>query len=280
MRIGDFVQKLLGRRGARDAPAGVRDLAERRVAVGVDVGEREAQVRHVGNLLAAGVREVTAAELPRAFEQMTDGGAARESIDVVQGPAELVHQRCHEQRRIGDATREDDVGATRERGQHGFRAKVCIGRHDGTERRQRHARLQRGRRRSSASSTSSPVTAATLMGSFSRRAMSTTASAAASGFAAPKLLTSLTRLRTSVGSSDSTRSCKSRVVAAGRIAPAAQLGQRDRALGKALEDQIVELAALGKIHGRIETIAREAGAAAESHSLHRPLLIRARCPPS
>jgi hypothetical protein len=69
---------------------------------------------------------------------------------------------------------------------------------------------------------------------------------------------------TSTGSSDSTRSCKRCVVARSRIAPAAQLRERDRALGEALEDQVVELASLREIDRRIEAIAREARTAAES----------------
>ena len=57
-------------------------------AVGVDVGERKAEVRHAGNVLAPGIGEVAAAQLPRAFEQMPDGRAAREAVDVVGRPAD------------------------------------------------------------------------------------------------------------------------------------------------------------------------------------------------
>ena len=55
-----------------------------------------------------------------------------------------------------------------------------------------------------------------------------------------------------------------RVVAARRIAPPAQLRERDGALGEALEHEIVELAALGEVERRIEAVAREARAAAET----------------
>ena len=67
-------------------------LPSDRVAVGVDVRERKAEIGHVRDLLAAGIGEVAAAELPRAFEQMADRGAARETVDVVRGPAVLVHR--------------------------------------------------------------------------------------------------------------------------------------------------------------------------------------------
>ena len=82
VRIGDLVQELLGRRRARDAAAGARDLAEHGVALGIDVRERKAQVRHVRHFLAPGIGEIAAAQLTRAFEQVADGGAAREAVDV------------------------------------------------------------------------------------------------------------------------------------------------------------------------------------------------------
>ena len=211
---------------------------------------------------------------------MTDGGAARESIDVVQGPAELVHQRCHEQRRIGDATREDDVGATRKRGQHGFRAKVCIGRHDGTERRQRGARLHRGRRQIERVEYVVAGDRGDLDGQLQSSRDVDDGIRRRERVCGAEVAHELDAIAHERREQRFDALVQSRVVAGGRIAPAAQLGQRDRALGKALEDQIIELAALCKIHGRIETIAREAGAAAESHSLHRPLLIRVQCPPS
>ena len=54
------------------------------------------------------------------------------------------------------------------------------------------------------------------------------------------------------------------VVAGARVAAAPQLRERDRALGEALEDQVVERAVRGEMHGRIEAVAGEPGAAAES----------------
>ena len=62
-------------------------LPSDRVAVRVDVGERKSEVGHAGNLLAARVREVAAAQLPRALEQVADRGAAREAVDVVRAPS-------------------------------------------------------------------------------------------------------------------------------------------------------------------------------------------------
>ena len=67
------------------------------------------------------------------------------------------------------------------------------------------------------------------------------------GLAAPKLLTSGRAAARATGSSDSIRSCEPRVEAAVRIALSPQLRQRDRALGEAFEDEIVERAVLGEI---------------------------------
>jgi hypothetical protein len=80
VRIGHLVEQLLGGRRARDAPAGAVDLAERRVAVGVDVGETEIRGAPCPGLLAAGIREIAAAKLAGAFEQMADRRAAPEAI--------------------------------------------------------------------------------------------------------------------------------------------------------------------------------------------------------
>ena len=112
---------------------------------GIHVGERKSERRHAGNVLAPGVREVAAAQLPRALEQMADHRAAREAVDVTGCPAVLVHERRHEQRRIGDAAGDDDVGAAGERRQHRLRAEIGVGRHDGSVVRQRKARLHGGR---------------------------------------------------------------------------------------------------------------------------------------
>ena len=97
----------------------------------------------------------------------------------------------------------------------------------------------------------------------SRCAIATIASAAASGFAAPMLVTSrmLLALQDRQQRFDPLR--EPRVVAARRIVAPAQLRQRDRALGQAFENQIVERAVLREMHRRVEPVAGEAGAAAE-----------------
>ena len=58
------------------------------------------------------------------------------------------------------------------------------------------------------------------------------------------------------------------IVAALRIARLGLLGQRDGALGEALEHQVVEGAVARQVHGRLDAIAREARAAADPYGLH------------
>ena len=58
------------------------------------------------------------------------------------------------------------------------------------------------------------------------------------------------------------------VVAPTRILAATQLRQRDGALGQALEHQHVERAALGQVPGRIDAVARVAGAGTDAEGFH------------
>src|SRR5690606_17535733 len=53
-----------------------------------------------------------------------------------------------------------------------------------------------------------------------------------------------------------------------RIAKARQLRQADGPFGEALEDEIVDIAAVGELDGRFDPIARVAGPASDSDRLH------------
>src|SRR3954466_5741409 len=56
------------------------------------------------------------------------------------------------------------------------------------------------------------------------------------------------------------------------VAQAVPLGQRDGALGQALEDEIPDLAALHERQGRIQAVTGEAGPDADSHAFHAAIL--------
>jgi len=73
-------------------------------------------MREVGHVLDAGIGEVAAGDLARAFEQMADHRPAAEALPVVEGPAERVDERREHERGIGDAAGDDHVGAGGERG--------------------------------------------------------------------------------------------------------------------------------------------------------------------
>ena len=54
-----------------------------------------------------------------------------------------------------------------------------------------------------------------------------------------------------------------------RILRASLLRQRDRPLGEALEDQVVEGPLRGQLHRRLDPVAGESGATANPHGFHR-----------
>ena len=173
---------------------------------------------------------------------------ARRSTSSVR-PAVLVHERAR-RTAMGSATRPVTTMSAplRQRRQDRLGAEVRVRRDD---RRVASTAARRvsivGASRSSASSTSSPVTAATFTGIRRRRAIATMASAAASGLAAPRLLTRRMPLRLRIGSSDSIALGQPRIVPARRVPPPPQLRERDGALGQAFEYQVVERAVLGEV---------------------------------
>src|SRR3546814_19318407 len=84
-----------------DAPAGARQLGDHHAAVGVDLGDRIAEVVESRHLLAAGIGETAAGHLSRALEQVSGQRSHGQLVAVVVGPAEVMQRRREEQR--GDA---------------------------------------------------------------------------------------------------------------------------------------------------------------------------------
>ena len=110
-RVVHLVQQLLANRVERDHAAGARRLGDhggrRRL---VDLGDRERDSQRIG-VLPPRARVVAARDLAAALEQVADDDTGGEPVPVVPRPAELVHERRDEQRRVGDPARDDDVGA-------------------------------------------------------------------------------------------------------------------------------------------------------------------------
>ena len=72
---------------------------------GVDLGDREGKIPRLGDVLETGVGEIAARHLRAALHQVADAAALADEGGVEWIPAELVHHRRQEERRIGDAAR-------------------------------------------------------------------------------------------------------------------------------------------------------------------------------
>ena len=85
-----------------------------------------ADVGEIGNVPPV-VQAVAAGALRAALDDVTGNDPGGEAIPIVAGPAELVAQRRHRQRRIGRPTRDHDVRSARERldDRHGSDVSVC-----------------------------------------------------------------------------------------------------------------------------------------------------------
>ena len=207
------------------------------------------------------VAGVVAAEaLARALEQVADEDAGREPVPVVPRPAVLVRERREEQRRVGDAAGDHDVGALRERVDDRARAEVRRREQRRAGERRRTARRCRGARtpgrarcaaRRAAPSTSSPTTVAILMP------------------VTPELARGLDRgvrgrgrvdaarvgddLRAAVGDErQRTREVRGKVarVAARLVALAVLLQDRERQLGERFEAEVVDAFGEQRVDGR------------------------------
>ena len=91
-RIADLVQQLLPDGGRRDEPAGLRRLGDDEAAVFAALDDRVADVGPVGHRGPVGVQ--AACRLAAAFDDVAGEAARGEPVEVVGGPAELVHQHA------------------------------------------------------------------------------------------------------------------------------------------------------------------------------------------
>ena len=111
--IVHLVEQLLLAGLRRHRAAGAFDLGDDETAVFTDLADGKAEPREIGNILVAGIGKIAAGDLAGAFQQMPGDGALPEQIPVVHRPAEGMDHRRQEQRRIGRAAGDDDIGARR-----------------------------------------------------------------------------------------------------------------------------------------------------------------------
>ena len=123
----DLVEQLFLHRAVVDHPAGPVQLGDDRLAVGPDLGDREAQPREPGHRLGQGIGEVTAGDLARTFQQVADGGARAQRRPVVMAPPVARDHWRQEQRWIGDAPGYHYGGACLQRRQQGIGPEVRVG---------------------------------------------------------------------------------------------------------------------------------------------------------
>ncbi len=112
--VVDLVEELVADRVEADPASRCLRLRDHRAAVGLDLRDRIGEVPRArdGPPVAA---EVPARGLAGALEQVADEDARGEAVPVLERPAVLVHERPEEEGGVGDATGDDDVGALRER---------------------------------------------------------------------------------------------------------------------------------------------------------------------
>ena len=82
------------------------------------------------HVLVAGIGEVAARQLGAALEQVAGERPGGEARPVVGGPAELVDQRPEDERRIGTAPEDHDLGTARERLGDRIRTEIDVRRDD------------------------------------------------------------------------------------------------------------------------------------------------------
>ena len=114
-RVVQLVQQLLLARRRGHRAAGAVDLGDDERAIGLDLGDRKAEPRQRRHIFVPGVGEVAAGDLAGALEQVPGDGDPAEHRPVVHREPELVDDRRREQRRIRDAAGDHDVGAARQR---------------------------------------------------------------------------------------------------------------------------------------------------------------------
>ena len=135
-----FVDQLLLAGGEVDAPAASFELGDPETAIGRDVRVGEAETRKIVDLLFPWIGKAAPAHLRAALQQVPGGGARCDPRPVVVTPAEVMHRRSEEERRIGHPSRDHDPRAGFQRATDNICAEIRVaGYHPGQERLERLA---------------------------------------------------------------------------------------------------------------------------------------------
>ena len=256
---------------ARHAAARSRHLGDDGRAVLGHLGQREAEAGQVRHVLVAGIGEVAAGDLARAFEEVAHHRAAAQPGPVAHRPAECLDLGGQEHGGIGGPASDDHVRTAGQRLDDGTGAEIGVGREEAVaEGAHRLAQLVQG-----------PVAAADHIehivaehGSHPQAADTQLAGdlghLAGGGHGVG---------RTHVGDDPDPLGpagtqdgahpvLEQGVVASGRVLHPCLLGQSDGALGQTLEDEVVEPALLGELDRGLDPVAREAGTGADPDRPH------------
>ena len=188
-RVVHLVEQLLLHGVGVDAPAGACGFGDGAVAVCVDLGDGVPQRGHAGHVFVAGVGVITTRHLGATFEQVARHGGAGDARPVVARPAKVGQRRAHRQRGVGHPAADHDVGTSQQGIGNGLCAQVGVGRHHVQPLQRRAQRLLQQRALVGALRPSPCTTAMRGAGRPSAAARAWIRRAAASGWAAPKLLT-------------------------------------------------------------------------------------------
>ena len=230
---------------------------------GLYLGKWKADLMQRRHIDKAGVGNVATADLRRAFKQMTDQNALTHALPVVALPAEVVHQRCQEKRRVRHAPRDHDISARRECGQQRIRAQIGIGRYQPVMQ-TAHGLIRFQQRRIVRQHPGQHVVtrhdcyAQACQAQLTRDLQHGLASGNGVGRAhVGDKGSALPDARRQYGTH---AFLQQQVVALLAVAQVPQLRQRNRAFGQAFEHQRIQLAALGQIPRRVDPVAGITGA--------------------
>ena len=274
--VVDLVEDLLlaGVHGER--AAGSIELGEDGFAGFLDFREGKSEAGEIGNVFDAGIGEVSAGELAGALEEVAHRGSPGETIPVLERPAELVHDRCEEERRVGDAAGEDDIGLLAQALEQRFDAEVGIGGDDGFARIEGEGCGEAG---------GNAVEDIVPFDPGDAQAGETEAAGDGGGLRGGGARIGRAHIGDDAGAipcavrQDCFHALGEQGIEAGAAAAmAGQLGQSDGSLGEAFKDEVIEASVASEIHGGTDAIARETCSDSDAQCLHHHAGLKVESP--